>query len=143
MHIVKGFFDIMTDSSVQHVLESTRPRQNNVLDLVFSSEKDMIDNVCVLDHLGKSAHCMVQFDLHLSTVVKEFTDVKYCLHNGNYSAMRIFLQQFDWDLLLANKSAEEQWFVFKSVLQDAMAKILKQSLCRKKEKCGLIEPRKS
>ena len=128
------FFDIMTDSFlVQHVLEPTR--QNNVLDLVFSSEKDMIDNVCVLGHLGKSDHCMVQFDLHLSTVVKEFTGVKYCLYKGNYSAMRKFLQQFDWDLLLANKSAEEQWVVFKSILQDAMEKFIpKQSSCRKKRK---------
>ena len=87
---------------------------------------------------------MVQFDLHLSTVVKEFTGVKYCLYKGNYSAIRNFLQQCDWDVLLANKLAEEQWVVFKSVLQDAMEKFIpKQSSCRKKEKCGLIEPQKS
>jgi len=98
-------------------------------------------------HLGKSDHCMVQFDLHLSTVVKEltgFSGVKYGLHKGNYSAIRKFLQQFGWDLLLANKSVEEQWLVFKSVLQDAMEKFIpKQSSCRKKIKMWFNRTTKS
>ena len=54
------------------------------------------------------------------------------------------MQQFDWDVLLANKSAEEQWVVFKSVLQDAMEKFIPNNRhVEKKEKCGLIEPQKS
>ena len=103
----------------------------------------MIDNVCVLGHLGKS-DIWYSLIYILSTVVKEFTGVKYCLYKGNYSAMRKFLQQFDWDLLLANKSAEEQWVVFKSILQDAMEKFIPTNRhVEKKEKCGLIEPQKS
>ena len=43
--------------------------------------------------------------------------------------------QFDWDLLLANRSAEEQWVVFKSVLQDALEKFIpKQSSCQKRKR---------
>ena len=122
----------MTDSFlVQHVLEPTR--QNNVLDLVLALKR--IRLIMYVYWAIWENRIIVWYSLIyiLSTVVKEFTGVKYCLHKGNYSAMRKFLQQCDWDLLLANKSAEEQWVVFKSVLQDAIEKFIpKQSSCRKK-----------
>lgn len=59
----EDFFDLINDKFlIQHVREATR--LNNVLDLVFSSEKDMIHDVSVLGHLGKSDHCMIIAVVH-------------------------------------------------------------------------------
>ena len=48
--------------------------------------------------------------------------------------------QFDWDLLLANKSAEEQWVVFKSVYRMHWKSSSPNNRHVKKEKCGLVVP---
>ena len=67
----------------------------------------------------------------MSTTVKEYNGVKYCLHKGNFGAIRNVLQQCDWDSLLSDKSAEEQWLVLKSAMEKYVPK---QSSKRKQRK---------
>ena len=45
----------------QWVGEATRG--NNVLDLVFSSEDDLISNLAIGEKLGKSDHNMIKFEI--------------------------------------------------------------------------------
>ena len=45
----------------QHVKESTR--KSNILDLVISSDVNMVTDVEVFDHLGNSDHNIRKFDL--------------------------------------------------------------------------------
>ena len=52
----------------QHVSEPTRG--DNILDLILSTQKEMIDNVRVVEPLGKSDHSQIQFNLRVKTVNK-------------------------------------------------------------------------
>ena len=45
-------------------------RGSNILDLIFSSEDNMISNVCVGEKLGKSDHNMVRFEIEASFLQK-------------------------------------------------------------------------
>ena len=49
----------------QHVLEPTR--EENVLDLVVSSENEFVDNVKIYEPLGNSDHNEIHFDIKVKS----------------------------------------------------------------------------
>jgi hypothetical protein len=50
---------INNNNLTQHVLEPTR--QNNIIDLVISTEDDIVNNITILEVLGD--HNMINFDI--------------------------------------------------------------------------------
>ena len=58
----KQFLLLIQDSFLtQHVLEPTRGE--NVLDLVWSSQSELVDNVKIHEPLGNSDHNQIHFDI--------------------------------------------------------------------------------
>ena len=56
------FLFLIKDSFLtQHVLEPTRGE--NVLDIVLSSQKELVDNVKIHEPLGNSDHNQIHFDI--------------------------------------------------------------------------------
>src|SRR5664279_658979 len=56
------FRDLILDNYlVQHVKQPTR--DTNILDLVFTSDFNMVDNVDVIEHLGNSDHNILTWKL--------------------------------------------------------------------------------
>ena len=49
---------------IQHVLEPTRGE--NVLDIVLSSQKELMDNVKIHEPLGNSDHRQMHFDINVT-----------------------------------------------------------------------------
>ena len=57
----------------QHVNQPTRSRigqSDSILDLVISSEEDMIGDIKYLEPLGKSDHCVLQFVVKNSVTIQ-------------------------------------------------------------------------
>jgi len=80
-----------------------------LLDLVFSSEPDMIDSTCisVLSKLGKSDHNMLEWEVQLSPVFSVFN--KPCLNyrEANFTAIRQALRETHWSVLLRGDANEQ------------------------------------
>ena len=56
------FLFLIQDSFLtQHVLKPTRGE--NVLDIVLSSQKELVDNVKIFELLGNSDHNQIHFDI--------------------------------------------------------------------------------
>ena len=53
---------------IQHVLEPTRG--DNVLDIVLSSQKELVDNVKIQESLGNSDHNQIHFDINVKSESK-------------------------------------------------------------------------
>ena len=67
----------------------------------------MIDNVRVIEPLGKSDHSLIQFNLRVKTVNKgDF-------QKGDYDGMRQYAHNKKWKLLLKNKKPEQCWEILK------------------------------
>ena len=87
----KDFFNCCNDCFLtQHVSQGTR--DNAILDLVFSSEPELVSNVKIIDNLGNSDHNMVTFSIqheqkYLSTK-RQIRDY----NKGNYQSIREELQ---------------------------------------------------
>ena len=70
----------------QHVLEPTRATR--VLDIVLSSQKELVDNVKIKEPLGSSDHNQIHFDINIKS---DRTKVKQCRRDfgkGNYKEIR-------------------------------------------------------
>ena len=50
---------------IQHVLEPTRGE--NVLDIVVSSQKELVENVQLYEPLGNSDHNQIHFDINVKS----------------------------------------------------------------------------
>ena len=82
----------------QHVLSPTR--NDTILDLILSSDPDLVSDVLVLHNLGNSDHNMVSFTVH--SEYETFHSIRqvrdYC--KGDYDGIReqlSHLSDIDWD----------------------------------------------
>ena len=106
------FLVLIQDSFLtQHVLEPTRG--DNVLDIVLSSQKELVDNVNIHEPLGKSDHNKIHFDINVKSESKNKKSYRRNFHKGNYKDMRKYLAKLDWNNMLMNKTAIECWNILK------------------------------
>ena len=74
------------------MLEPTRGE--NVLDIVLSSQKILVDNMKIHEPLGNSDHNQIHFDINVKS---ESKNKKYRrnFHKSNYKDMRKYLANLD------------------------------------------------
>ena len=102
----------------QHVLEQTRATR--VLDIVLSSQKELVDNVKIKEPLGSSDHNQMHFNKNIKS---GRTKVKQCRRdfaNGNYKEIRKSLALIDWNDKMKNKTATECWNILRGELDSAI-----------------------
>ena len=101
------FIFLIQDSFLtQHVLEPTRGE--NVLDIVLSSQNELVDNVKIHEPLGNSDHKQIHFDINVKSECK-LKKYRRNFHKGNFKDMRKYLAKLDWNNMLMNKTAIEYW----------------------------------
>ena len=84
----------------RHVFEPTRAER--VLDIVLSSQEELVDNVVIHEPLGSSDHNQLHFNLKIKS---DKTKVKQCrrdFRKGNYKAIRKSLAHIDWNDTMKN-----------------------------------------
>lgn len=94
----------------QHVKEPTRIRVNqepSVLDLIFTNEENMVENLTVTSALGKSDHGCVKFNFVCKSDKPNHTNRKMMYNRGNYEKIREELE-INWELLL-NGDVDENY----------------------------------
>ena len=102
----------------QHVLEPTRATR--VLDIVLSSQKELVDNVKIKEPLGSSDHNQMHFDINIKS---DRTKVKQCRRDfgkGNYKEIRKSLALTDGSAKMKNKTATECWNILRRELDSAI-----------------------
>ncbi|XP_069140986.1 uncharacterized protein [Argopecten irradians] len=110
----------------QHVNQPTRFRegqQSNILDLIFTNEEGMIDNLTLNPGLGLSDHLLLSFNLLTYTETHNKTcDVRrYNFLKGNYNRINDNLHKLDLTPLEASSTIEETWNTFEDYLKKQIA----------------------
>ena len=134
----RDFVDTINDCFLhQHVLESTRDKSQNILDLVFSSEEEMVKNVNVQEPLANSDHNSIYFEI-VCCVLKTKTDDKPSrdYKRANWEEVHNYLCGIDWELEFVDKDANEQWEFFVQVVDKVIDKYVpfKKKMQRQKPK---------
>ncbi|KAF4514254.1 UNVERIFIED_CONTAM: hypothetical protein B566_EDAN019552 [Ephemera danica] len=112
-----GFDSVLLSTAVtlgwhQHSLHPTRFRQGHrpsTLDLVFTNERPMIDEIKSLSPLGKSDHTVLSWDLMCYWTAQDFPSTpRLALHRGDYTAMNKYLSSTDWHELIGLSPDEQE-----------------------------------
>ena len=111
------FLELIDDCYLhQHVTEHTR--YGNILDLVFISEADMIEDVDVRESAVNSDHCTIHFKLVVCREAKNNPDMQTRDYNrGDWESIRRDLDAIAWKPLLEDKTCEEQLKIFMELIE--------------------------
>ena len=94
------------------MLEPTRGE--NVLDLVLSSQNELVDNVKIHEPSGNSDHNQKHFDINLKSERKN--KYRRNLQKDKYKDTRKCLAKLDWNNML-RKTATECWNILKCEIE--------------------------
>lgn len=143
-NITNMFIESVRDCYLyQHVEKPTRSRGKDnptLLDLVFTNEEGMVNNLEYLSLLGKSDHCIIKFHFECYIMLKESNVTKYLYNKGNYEAMKTDLDR-DWDEILPHgMGVNEKWSRLRNIIFDSIGKnITKQQFNNTNTRRKLIQ----
>ena len=104
----------------QHVTKPTRWRGTDtphILDLIFTNEENMISDLEYLSPLGKSDHCVMQFQFNCYTKIKINNRNRMCYDKGNYKDFNKEMDDINWKVLLnENDDINKNWHKFQDKL---------------------------
>ena len=138
-HLAFRFMECIRDCFLyQHVQNPTHSRKNqteNILDLIFTNEDGMIEDIKYEAPLGKSDHLVLKFDYMCYKKETQVLTSKFNYNKGNYEQLRQELALYDWQEEFENLNVEEGWECFEKKMTIAMERsIPKMKTSNKKRK---------
>ena len=70
--------------------------KGNCLDLIVTNMPEKIDNICEVGRLGRSDHCMLQFDLRIDSKFESSRRRMANWKRANWDRIRIGLEETVW-----------------------------------------------
>lgn len=111
----RDFLKLIQDCFLfQHVNKPTRG--DNILDLILSSEENIVEGVQIWEHLGKSDHSMVNWKLVVDLPHYVNNKVLRNFNMANYKLINEYLSKINWDSVLNGFNVEEQWKIFCNIV---------------------------
>ena len=80
-----------------------------ILSLPVKNNPDMVDEVEVVEHLGKSGHCILKWETTFLTMTDEPEKPTRDYRNANYKDMKDDLQKVDWDKEFETCNTDQAW----------------------------------
>ena len=109
------FLEVIQDNFMyQHVREATRGE--NILDLVLTSDQEMVADVRIEGPVGRSDHNVVCFDLNVSEQRKCFVREEFDYAKADWKAINGRLIEMDWNEEFKECSVQEMWNKIVSIL---------------------------
>lgn len=126
------FLECLTDCFyTQHVRQATRGDQ--VLDLILSTDEEVISSVEVIDHLENSDHNMITYQMDIGAEHEDYTREQYDYKKANYEELRRELGKIDWNTFLAG-DVTVGWERFRDLLK----RLEKKFVPKRKKKQGKV-----
>ena len=120
------FFDITQDIFLkQHVDFNTRFREGNessMLDLIFTNEDYMIENLRSIAPLGKSDHVGLLFTFITYSAIdsRAYGGKKHDYWKADMSEINPSLQKVKWEEEMENRGVNQSWRFFKSKIEEVI-----------------------
>ena len=102
------FLDTIEDNFLTQLVEDPT-RGNNILDLVFVSDRNLIDNLAVGENIGESDHNIIRFDLITNSKKKENSTLMPNFNLANFDQIRSKLRLVNWEHEFVDADTNEKW----------------------------------
>ena len=114
------FVDCLDDCFLtQHVKSPTRLQAT--LDLVITSDPDLVHEVEAIAPLESSDHNMISWKCHIESSHKPTKQTRLNYKKANTGAIKAELQQTDWDSLL-DGDIHSSWSIFRNLIWELESK---------------------
>ena len=120
----------------QHIQEPTRYRQgerSHILDLVFTNEAGMVQNIQYCPGLASSDHVVLRFDLECYTVRHDPQGLHLDYNRANFDQLNNLICDTDWTVG-SSMSLEEKYSAFKMKLNTLVEKSIPVARPKSKKK---------
>ena len=105
---------IQNNFLIQHI--DFRTRGENILDLLFSSEENMIENARAIGKLGNSDHDIISFDMNMYTERIDNSNMVPDYSKAKWEDLKRDLSKVNWEREFLNLDASQAWNKFKEIL---------------------------
>lgn len=93
-----------------------RTRNDNILDLVFISAPELVNNLVICEGLGNSDHHAVEFKLKLKfTRAKRGPRTVSNFRSADWSGLREDLKNIPWSCIFAFDNIDDIWEAWKTL----------------------------
>ena len=117
------FRDLVLDCYLhQHV--DTPTRESNILDLVLSSDINLIEKVEITEHLGNSDHNGIRWKLVSNIPTTKYEKSYRQYHKADYLNMKLWLSKVDWFQEMQGLGVEDKWNYFINTVMQAIDKFV-------------------
>lgn len=111
----------------QHLNEATRWRENeepHILDLIFTNEENMINDVKYLSPLGKSDHVVITFLFKCYSIMEPKIKRVKCYSRADFAKINSIVSGIPWNDVLDEHTDDvnAMWEAFERKLQDIVEK---------------------
>lgn len=134
LHTGHDLYTNLQESSLTQLVHSPT-RNNNILDLVLTTNEDLVENLIVNDEFSNSDHRAITFNL-------SFTSKKYNISNekipdfriANFHKLREILANTDWNQLCNTDDINAEWKFFTEMYAKAVHECIPLRKRRKEHK---------
>ena len=117
----------------QHIMDPTRNK--NILDLVMTSEENIIENVTVGEHFHSSDHQIIRWEIVLQDCKSRETPRKsYNYFKADYNKVRSKIIKMELLSKVKGVGVDESWKIFKKYMEEVIQEMIpiKRNLNKKK-----------
>ena len=129
----KSWGNFLLDLSIENIMtqwikENTRYRGGETpsrLDLVFTKEPDIIEDIEYKTPLGKSDHVVLEFKIHSGWMGRNNEDHKVDrldYKRTNFTELRKFFKEADWSRLINASQIDEKWESFSNIYHEGVGR---------------------
>ena len=126
-HPSSSFLSTVNDAFlIQHQREHTRFRDGQrptMDDLVLTNRDDLVNEIITAPAIGKSDHATLVINLAGSLEGAPGKE-RHNYRKGNYTEMRKYFQETNWDAELGGRNMEEAWSLFRQRIDEATDKFV-------------------
>ena len=123
------FLETIADSYLTQLVEDPT-RGDNILDLVFTSDDNLVENLAVGEHFGDSDHNIIRFDIITSSKIKENNVFIPNFNRANFEEIRNKLREVNWSDILLNLDTDDKWKLLKKNLLEIIDKFVPKKKIR-------------
>ena len=100
-------------------------RGNNILDLVFTGNTDIVHNVEIQEPFSSSDHSKTLVELRIPAPSVDHAPRKVYLYlKGKYDQFNLAVSQIKWYDLLYDKTVDQQWMTIKELYDKFVEKFI-------------------
>ena len=126
----RRFLETIHDKFIAQHVETATHDSGNILDLILSSEGELVRDIETCGKIGKSDHTLIKCKVQINAIRSKTTDSRRNFRRARWEEMRGLMMK-DWEMVMEGKSVNESWSLLKESLEKAVAEHVPMSKRRR------------